>query len=89
MNGKSLGGLIVLNVALIVALTLFSFFTPQASSAYSIAQEFRERGKTVIGGGMHPSQIPEEAVEHFDAICVGEAEEVWGTILSDLEKLGK
>lgn len=63
-----------------------SFFTPQATAAYRIADEFKKRGKTVIGGGMHTSQIPEEASGHFDAICVGEAEGVWQTILSDLEK---
>jgi radical SAM superfamily enzyme YgiQ (UPF0313 family) len=63
-----------------------SFFTPQATSAYRMADEFRQRGKTVIGGGMHPSQIPEEAEKHFDAICVGEAEGIWQDILADLEK---
>jgi len=62
-----------------------SFFTPQACFAYEIAKKFKAKGKTVIGGGMHPSILPEEAVKHFDAICVGEVEAVWEDILSDFE----
>jgi radical SAM superfamily enzyme YgiQ (UPF0313 family) len=60
-----------------------SFFTPQAEYAYKIAEKFRSQGKTVIGGGMHPSTMPEEAMQYFDSICVGEAENVWLQILED------
>jgi len=63
-----------------------SFFTPQADYAYDIAKKFKEKGKTVIGGGMHPSVMPEEASQYFDAICVGEVEAVWSDILNDAEK---
>ncbi|MCK4777860.1 MAG: hypothetical protein KAS39_05725, partial [Actinomycetia bacterium] len=42
-------------------------------------------GKKVIGGGMHPSMMPEEAAEHFDAVCEGECEEVWNIIVDDAE----
>jgi len=63
-----------------------SFFTPQANYAYEIAKKFKTKGKIVIGGGMHPSVLPNEASKYFDAICVGEVEAVWNTILDDIEK---
>jgi radical SAM superfamily enzyme YgiQ (UPF0313 family) len=51
-----------------------SFMTFNAPRAYEIARGFRERGKTVIFGGYHPTLLPEEAAEHCDAVCVGPAE---------------
>lgn len=63
-----------------------SFFTPQANFAYDVAKRFKEKGKTVVGGGMHPSLMPEEASEYFDAICIGEVEGVWNQMLSDFEQ---
>jgi radical SAM superfamily enzyme YgiQ (UPF0313 family) len=62
-----------------------SFFTPQANYAYNVAKQFKAKGKTVIGGGMHPSLMPEEASQYFDAICVGEVEGVWDDILQDFK----
>ena len=51
-----------------------SFMTYNAPRAYEIAERFRARGKTVFFGGYHPSLAPDEAAEHADAICIGEAE---------------
>lgn len=51
-----------------------SFMTYNAPRAYALADEFRERGKTVIFGGYHPTLVPEEAKGHADAVCIGEAE---------------
>lgn len=51
-----------------------SFMTYNAPRAYEIADTFRAKGKTVIFGGYHPSFLPEEAIQHADAICIGEAE---------------
>lgn len=67
-------------------LIAISFFTPQANYAYNVAKIFKSKGKTVIGGGMHPSLMPEEASQHFDAICIGEVEGVWDEILNDFQK---
>jgi radical SAM superfamily enzyme YgiQ (UPF0313 family) len=61
-----------------------SFFTPQATRAYEIADGYRARGTKVILGGIHPSCRPEEALAHADAVCVGEGEPVWPEILEDL-----
>jgi radical SAM superfamily enzyme YgiQ (UPF0313 family) len=63
-----------------------SFFTPQANYAYEVAKKFKANGKTVIGGGMHPSVMPEEALKYFDSICIGEVEGVWNVILNDFQK---
>lgn len=62
-----------------------SFFTPQASYAFEVAKKFKERGRTVIAGGMHPSIMPEEVSQYFDAVCVGEVELVWHKILNDFQ----
>jgi radical SAM superfamily enzyme YgiQ (UPF0313 family) len=51
-----------------------SFMTFNAPRAYEIADAFRKKGKTVIVGGYHPTLLPEEAAEHADAVCIGEAE---------------
>lgn len=57
-----------------------------APRAYDIADEFRRRGKTVVMGGVHVSSIPEEALEHCDAVVIGEAEDVWPQVVRDFQK---
>ena len=52
-----------------------SFMTYNAPRAYEIADRFRsEKGKPVIFGGYHPTFMPDEAIQHADAVCIGEAE---------------
>lgn len=63
-----------------------SFFTPQANFAFEIAKKFKAKGKTVIAGGMHPSLMPQEVGQYFDAVCIGEVENVWLQILQDVEQ---
>jgi radical SAM superfamily enzyme YgiQ (UPF0313 family) len=57
--------------------------TCQAPRAYQIAGEFRRRGKLTVMGGIHASACPEEATRHVDAVLIGEAENIWETILQD------
>lgn len=64
----------------IIALTAM---TAQVSRAYEIADTFRKRGKTVVMGGFHVSNLPEEALAHADAVVVGEGELVWPGLLAD------
>ncbi|MCL1838731.1 MAG: B12-binding domain-containing radical SAM protein [Propionibacteriaceae bacterium] len=59
--------------------------TTQSPRAYAIADEFSRRGKKVVMGGFHPSARPDEALEHCDAVCVGEGELVWKQLLVDAE----
>jgi radical SAM superfamily enzyme YgiQ (UPF0313 family) len=64
----------------IVALTAM---TAQVTRAYEIADAFRARGTTVVIGGFHASNMPEEARSHTDAVVVGEGELVWPQLLDD------
>lgn len=60
--------------------------TAQAPRAYELADRFRSMGKTVIMGGMHVSALPEEALEHSDAVVIGEAEGIWPRLLEDYQE---
>lgn len=62
-----------------------SFMTAHAPRAYQLAEEFRRRGKTVVFGGFHPTFMTAEALEHCDAVVIGEAENTWPQVLRDIE----
>jgi radical SAM superfamily enzyme YgiQ (UPF0313 family) len=57
-----------------------------ARRAYEIAAEYRARGVPVVLGGMHPSLAPDEALEHADAVYVGDAELEWGRLVEDARR---
>lgn len=57
--------------------------TGTAQRAYELAAQFRARGITVVLGGPHVTLLPDEAVQHADAICVGYAEQRWPELLRD------
>lgn len=59
--------------------------THQAVRAYQVADRFRSRGIPVILGGMHATVLPDEALQHADAVVIGEAEPVWAQLLEDLK----
>ena len=58
--------------------------THQAVRAYEIADRFRLRNVPVVLGGIHPTVLPDEALQHADAVVIGEAEPVWAELLHDL-----
>jgi len=60
--------------------------TPVAPRAYQIAEEFKRRGIPVIMGGVHVSMLPEEALQHLDAVVIGEAEGVWPQLIEDFKR---
>lgn len=62
-----------------------TFMTALAPRAYEIAHAFRSRGKIVVGGGYHPTLCPDDAMGHFDALVLGDAEGAWPRLLGDLE----
>ncbi len=55
-----------------------SVLTSGALRAYELADDFKRKNPNgkVIFGGPHVSALPEEALEHGDAVVVGEGEEV-------------
>ena len=50
----------------------FSVMTANAPRAYALSDHFRSRGIKVVMGGIHPSSLPEEALQHADAVAIGE-----------------
>jgi radical SAM superfamily enzyme YgiQ (UPF0313 family) len=60
-----------------------STMTATATWAYRTADALRDRGIPVVLGGIHATALPDEAAKHADAVVVGEAESVWGTVLAD------
>ncbi|HSB71501.1 MAG TPA: radical SAM protein [Candidatus Methylomirabilis sp.] len=57
--------------------------TPLAPRAYRIADTFRKQGVPVVMGGYHPTVMPDEALQHADSLCIGEAETLWPVIVAD------
>ncbi len=69
-----------------VDLVAITFLISNAPHAYEIADRFRKRGTRVVMGGFHASALPEEALEHADAVVIGEAEYVFPEIIEDLKR---
>jgi len=57
-----------------------------AARAYAIADAYRARGSRVVLGGVHVTALPDEAIEHADAIVSGEAEWLWQEVVSDARR---
>ena len=66
-------------------LVAISCMTSNSPRAYELCQEFKKRGKTVVLGGVHPTILPDEALQHADCVVIGEAEDVWETVLKDFQ----
>ena len=64
-------------------LAALSVETYTARRAYAIADAYRARGVPVVMGGYHPTFLPDEALEHADAVVIGDAEGVWEQLLAD------
>ena len=57
--------------------------TGNAPKAYEYSSILRNRGITVVLGGVHITLCPKEAQQQADAIVVGYAEVAWPTLLHD------
>jgi radical SAM superfamily enzyme YgiQ (UPF0313 family) len=62
------------------------FKTAIANRAFEIADTFKNKGKTIILSGSHPSAVPEDAKRHADSVIIGSAENLWPKVVNDLEK---
>ena len=60
--------------------------TKTAPRAYEIARAYREQGIPVVLGGVHPTAVPDEALQHADAVVLGEAEESWPRLITDFRR---
>jgi radical SAM superfamily enzyme YgiQ (UPF0313 family) len=54
-----------------------------AERAYAISEAYRKRGTPTVLGGIHVSMRTEEALDHCDAVVVGEAEQTWPGLVKD------
>lgn len=64
----------------LVAITVETF---TARRAYDIAKRYRAKGVPVVMGGYHPTFLPDEALQHADAVVIGDAEGSWEQLLHD------
>ena len=59
-----------------------------AKRAYQIASEYRKRGVPVVMGGVHATLCPEDVAHYSEAVVIGEAEEIWESVLADAQSGG-
>jgi radical SAM superfamily enzyme YgiQ (UPF0313 family) len=64
-------------------LVALSCLTGTSTRAYELAAHFKAKGATVVLGGVHVSLLPDEALQHADAIVSGYGEEKWPELLRD------
>jgi len=57
-----------------------------ARRAFELARWYRERGSTIVLGGLHVLSCPDECEPHADALVLGEGVQVWPQVLADLER---
>jgi len=64
-----------------------SVHTGNALRGYEVGRIAKERGATVVYGGIHATLFPEEPFErgHADAVVKGDGDVAWGRVLRDLE----
>ncbi len=67
-------------------LVAISALTAQAFEAYKVADQLRERGIKSAMGGLHANVLPDEALQHFDYVFVGEAENTWPIAVQQIAK---
>jgi len=67
-------------------LVAINCFTPQATRAFEIADGFRAAGRKVVMGGLFPSFMADECLQHADAVNLGEGEPTWRQILEDARR---
>src|SRR5579864_4283076 len=60
-----------------------SAITGTAPRSYELSAQLRKKGIPVVLGGVHPTLLPEEAMQHADSVVAGYAEESWPRLLRD------
>lgn len=66
-------------------LVCITCITGTSSRCYAYADYFRNSGKTVVLGGVHPTMLPEEAARHADVVFSGFAEQSFPQMLRDYQ----
>jgi radical SAM superfamily enzyme YgiQ (UPF0313 family) len=63
-----------------------SCMSATANRSYQLSDMFRKRGSKVVLGGIHPTILPQEAIQRADAVVIGEAEGCWADVINDFRK---
>jgi len=63
-----------------------SCMTATANRSYQLSDRFRQIGAKVVLGGIHPTILPHEAIQHADAVVIGEAEGCWADVVNDFRR---
>src|SRR4030043_842219 len=63
-----------------------TIMTPQAVRGYQIADQFRGEGKKVVPGGFNVSHLHEEALNHADAVVIGEGDRIWREVIKGFQE---
>jgi radical SAM superfamily enzyme YgiQ (UPF0313 family) len=69
-----------------VDLVAISAMTTQANRAYALADDYRSLDVPVIMGGIHPSALPDEALQHCNTVCRGDAESTLPHLIADFDR---
>jgi radical SAM superfamily enzyme YgiQ (UPF0313 family) len=67
-------------------LVAMAAITPEITRAYYLGDRLKKRGIKTIIGGAHVTALPEEALQHYDSVCIGEGEGPWKKFIKDFEK---
>ena len=65
-----------------------SSFTAQIKDAYDLADRYRALGTKVVLGGLHVTALPQETLQHADAVVVGEGELGWPEVIFEVLSFG-
>lgn len=67
-------------------LVAFTSLTATINRCYELATEYRKNRIPTVIGGIHASVLPQEALQYFNTVVVGEAEGIWPQLIDDFEK---
>lgn len=67
-------------------LVVIQAYITSAFRAYKIADHYRATGAYVVMGGLHPTSLPDEALEHADTIILGPAGDAWTRFIDDYRR---
>lgn len=65
-------------------LVVIESYVTSAYRSYQLAEHYRARGAHVCIGGLHPTSLPDEAIQHADTVFTGPGEDTWPEFLEDL-----
>ncbi|MBZ0136036.1 MAG: cobalamin-dependent protein [Planctomycetes bacterium] len=66
-------------------LVAISALTASIEEAYALSDALRRRGIATVIGGLHATALPDEVLQHADAVVIGDGETAWADVLKAAE----